>query len=50
MPIPVVASEAGRIEAHDEAGLTKADLCYQRLETVPVSAGSSRLAKVIVKT
>jgi hypothetical protein len=48
MPIPIVARETRRIEAHDQAGLTKADLRDQRLKTVPISAGRSRLAEIIV--
>ena len=48
MPVSVVACESRRIEAHDQSGLAKADLRDQRLKAVPVLAGGSRLAKVVV--
>lgn len=48
MPIPVVACEARRIQAHDQAGFAQTDFRDQRLEAVAVSAGRPGFAKIVV--
>ena len=48
MPIPVVACQTRRIQAHDQAGFTQTHFRDQRLKAVPISAGRAGLAKIVV--
>ena len=48
MPIPVVAGEPRRVQAHHKAGLAKADLSDQRLKAVPIFARRPGLAKIVI--
>ena len=48
MPIPVVARETRRIQAHDQAGFAQTHFRDQHLKALPVSARRSGLAKIVV--
>lgn len=47
VPIAVVARKPRRIQAHDQASLTQADLRDQPLEPVPLIAGRAGFAYVV---
>ena len=48
MPIPIVACETRRIQAHDQAGFAQTHFGDQRLKALPISAGRPGLAKIVV--
>lgn len=48
MPIPVVARETRRIQAHDQAGFTQTYFRDQHLKALPISAGRSGFAEIVV--
>ena len=48
MPIAVVPRQSRRVQAHDKPSFAKSDFGNQRLEAVPIPAGGSRLAQIVV--
>ena len=48
VPVVVVAGQARGVQAQHQAGLAQTDLGDQALEAVPLDAGRSRLAKVVI--
>ena len=48
MPIPVVAGEPRRIQAHYQPGLAETNFRDQRLETAPLAAGGAGFSEIVV--
>ncbi|BAR63270.1 uncharacterized protein NK6_b_76 (plasmid) [Bradyrhizobium diazoefficiens] len=48
MPVPVIAGQARSVETHHKAGVAKADLGNELLETMTIHTASTGFAQVLV--
>ncbi len=48
MPVPVIAGQARSVEAHHKAGVAKADLGNELLETMTIHTASTGFAQILV--